>query len=170
MIFVMSRHHGLDLTKIMSDYRGIGDMKLKYLLIMLCQEQGYWDTSGYCHWSKLAFYNTEQFDLNKEEDLIKCLACFIEEYPLGEYEIHLVHPYKDWNYDEDELEVGEKIHNKILNIECEAIALSRKIAEQKELDKKAKIQKQRIDDAEQKKQEELKLLAQLKAKHESERD
>lgn len=137
---------------------------------MHCQEQGYWDTSGYCHWSIPAFYNTEQFDLDQEQDLIQRLATFIEKYPQGEHEIHLIHPYKDYNYDDDEWEINEQTHDKILDIECEAMDLSKKIAEQKKIEEKEKLKKKIATEAEQEKQRELKLLAQLKAKHESERD
>lgn len=145
-------------------------MKLKYLLITRCEEQGYWDTSGHCHWSIPAFYNTEQFDLDQSDSLVKSLAEFIEKYPPGEYEIYVIKPYREYNYDDDEWEVEKESHDKILDIECEAIALSKKIAEQKKIEEKEKLKKRMIIDAEQEKQRELKLLAQLKAKHESERD
>ena len=141
-------------------------MKLKYLLIMHCQEQGYWDTSGYCHWSIPAFYNTEQFDLDQEQDLIQCLATFIEKYPPGEHEIHLVHPYKHWSYDDDEWEAEQQTYDKILNIECEAMALSKKIAEQKKIKEKEKAQKEKDTAIQQEKEKELKLLAKLKEKYE----
>lgn len=136
---------------------------------MHCGEQGYWDTSGYCRWSIPAFYNTEEFDLDQEQDLIQRLATFIEKYPPGEYEIHLIHPYKDWDYD-DYMEWkdsnGEEKTNKIASIEQEAFLMSKKIAEQKKIEEKEKAQKEKAAAIEQEKQRELKLLAELKAKHE----
>lgn len=143
-------------------------MKLKYLLIMHCGEQGYWDTSGYCHWSKPAFYKTEQFELNQKEGLIKCLAEFIEQYPQGEYEIHLVHPYKDWDYDDytEWKDNCEEQESQITSIEEDALLMSKKIAEQKKIEEREKVRKEKDIAIEREKQRELKLLAQLKEKYE----
>ena len=77
-------------------------MKVKYLLAMDCDEQGYRDTSGYCHRCKNAFHRREEFDLDDEEGLTKAIACFIEEYPQGDYEIYVIQSHREWNQDEFE--------------------------------------------------------------------
>ena len=98
------------------------NMKLKYLLTMYCEEQGYWDTSGYCHWREKAFHNREEFDLDDEEGLIKAIASFVEEYPKGEYEIYVIQP-------------DEEHENKMANIRKESINLAEKIKQEKRLKK-----------------------------------
>jgi len=102
---------------------------------MYCGEQGYWDTSGQCRWSRPAFHNTEQFDLDQSDNLVKSLACFIEEYPPGEYEIYLIHPCSDWAYSDGDWETEKQFQDKVNELECEAIALSKK-KEQNEVNKK----------------------------------
>lgn len=136
---------------------------------MYCKRDEYWDTSGQLRWSVPEFYKTEQFELNQKESVIKYIAEFIEEYPQGEYEIHLIHPYKDWDYDdytEWKNNNCEEQENEITSIEEGALLMSKKIAEQKKIEEKEKLKKEKDAAIEREKQRELKLLAELKAKHE----
>lgn len=127
---------------------------------MDCDEQGYWDTSGYCHWSKKAYHRREEFDLDDEEGLTKAIACFIEEYPQGEYEIYVIQSYREWNKQDDEHE------SKIANIGQKAISLAQKIKEEKRLKEIEEKNKQKAKEQERIKQQELKKLEELKAKYE----
>jgi hypothetical protein len=141
-------------------------MKTKYLLTMHCKEQGYWDTSGYCHWKKSAYHNHEEFDLDDEEGLIKAIACFRAEYPKGEYEIYIIESRKYWDEDEFMWCQDEEHENKMANIRKESINLAEKIKQEKKAKEIEARNKQMIKDQEFIKQKELKLLAELKAKHE----
>lgn len=63
---------------------------LKYLIVMHCDEDGYWDTSGHCHWSKPEFFRESEFDLDEKEDLIKAIANFKFEYPKGDVSVYKI--------------------------------------------------------------------------------
>jgi len=141
-------------------------MKLKYLLTMHCEEQGYWDTSGYCHWRKNAFHSHEEFDLDDEEGLIKAIAYFAEEYPNGEYEIYIIESRKYWDEDEFMWFQDEEHENKMANIRKESINLAEKIKQEKNAKEIEARNKTLQEEKEAEKQRELKLLAELKAKHE----
>ena len=133
-------------------------------------EQGYWDNSGSCHWHKKAYHERTEFDLDDEEGLIKGIACFIEEYPQGEYEIYVIQSRNDWNDDTLEWEQDIEHENKIANIGQRAKSLAQKIKEEKRLkhleEKKKQVEKER----ETIRQQELKKLEELKAKYECEHE
>lgn len=141
-------------------------MKTKYLLTMYCEEQGYWDTSGYCHWRKNAFHSHEEFDLDDEEGLIKAIAFFVEEYPNGKYEIYIIESRKYWDEDEFMWFQDEEHENKMANIRKESINLVEKIKQEKKAKEIEARNKKLQEEKEAEKQRELKLLAELKAKHE----
>jgi hypothetical protein len=141
-------------------------MKTKYLLTMYCEEQGYWDTSGYCHWQKSAYHNREEFDLDDEEGLIKAIAYFVQEYPQGDYEIYVIQSYREWCVDEWEWTRDEEHENKMANIRKESINLAEKIKQEKKAKEIEARNKKLQEEKEAEKQRELKLLAELKAKHE----
>ena len=41
---------------------------MKYLLVTHCDEDGYWDTSGYCHWKQYEFFNESEFELDDKSN------------------------------------------------------------------------------------------------------
>lgn len=133
---------------------------------MDCDEQGYWDTSGYCHWRKKAYHRREEFDFDDEEGLTKAIACFIEEYPQGDYEIYVIQSYREWNEDKFELEQDDEHESKIANIRQKAISLAQKIKEEKRLKEIEEKNKQKAKEQERIKQQDLKKLEELKAKYE----
>lgn len=141
-------------------------MKVKYLLAMDCDEQGYWDTSGYCHWRKNAYHRREEFDFDDEEGLTKAIACFIEEYPQGDYEIYVIQSYREWNEDKFELEQDDEHERKIANIGQKAKSLAQKIKEEKRLKEKEEENKRIIAESKRIKEQDLKKLEELKAKYE----
>ena len=141
-------------------------MKLKYLLVMDCDEQGYWDTSGYCHSYPKSYHRRTEFDLDDEEGLIKGIACFIEEYPQGEYEIYFIESHRNWNDDEFEWETDYAREDTIANIGQKAISLAKKITEEKRLKHLEEKNKQVEKERETIRQQELKKLEELKAKYE----
>ncbi len=57
---------------------------------MTCAQEGYWDTSGYCHWKKEAVFRESEFDLDNEEGLIKTIANFKFEYPRGDISLYKI--------------------------------------------------------------------------------
>lgn len=141
-------------------------MKVKYLLAMDCDEQGYWDNSGYCHWGKTAFHNREEFDFDDEEGLTKAIACFIEEYPQGNYEIYVIQSYREWSEDEFESEQDDEHESKIANIGQKAKSLAQKIKEEKRLKEKEEENKRIIAESKRIKEQDLKKLQELRAKYE----
>lgn len=140
-------------------------MKLKYLLTMDCDERGYWDT-GYCHSYPKSYHERGEFDLDDEEGLIKGIACFIEEYPQGEYEIYIICDYMGWYDGNPEWETGQAYEEKIDRIKTDAFKISKEIAEQKRLKQIEEENKQKAKEQERIKQQELKKLEELKAKYE----
>jgi hypothetical protein len=140
-------------------------MKLKYLLTMRCDETGYWDTSGYCHWSKDSYHVNSEFDIDDEESLINAIAYFVEEYPSGEYDIYVIRSYREWDQDEFEWIQDDAHEQKMYDIQNKAVEKSKKIAEQKHLQH---IEKQKLDrekEKDQQRERELKQLETLKAKY-----
>lgn len=71
----------------------------KYLLYLYCTRQGYWDTFGYCHWSEDAFSEVNTFKLDNQKGLCDKLAWFKDQYPNGEYEIHIIKDVSSWDYE-----------------------------------------------------------------------
>lgn len=141
-------------------------MELAYLLTMHCEEDGYWDTSGHCHWHRPYFCQNKQFDLNNTDDLIQTLGRFIESYPGGQYKIYLIQCYEWWNEDEFQYERDEVYSQKINSIEQQAIKLSKKINEDKKV-KKIELDKAKAAQAKaEEKKRELELLEKLKEKYE----
>lgn len=142
-------------------------MKLAYLLTMYCEEDGYWDTSGHCHWRRKHFCENKEFDLNDTDDLIQTLGQFIESYPEGQYKIYLIQCLEWWNEDEFQYERDEVYSQKINSIEQQAIKLSEKINEDKKV-KKIELDKAKAAQAKaEEKKRELELLEKLKEKYES---
>lgn len=134
----------------------------KYLLVMSCKKDGYWDTSGYCHWSKPAYHNTATFELSDEEGLVKAIGHFKEEYPKGDYEIYVTKNF-DW-YDHKE----QREYLNQLGYKGESLA--KEIAKEKHL-KEAEKKKRQIEiDNEKLIQKELEQLKKLKEKYELPRD
>lgn len=133
---------------------------------MDCDEEGYWDNSGCCHWHKNAFHNREEFDLDDEEGLIKGIACFIEEYPKGDYEIYVIQSYREWNEDEFEWGQDNEHEKKMADIGQKAISLAQKIKEEKRLKEIEEKKKQKAKEQESLKRIELQKLEELKAKYE----
>lgn len=130
----------------------------RYLLVMSCKKDGYWDTSGYCYWSKPAYHNESTFELNEEEELVKAIGCFKEEYPNGDYEIYVVKNFDRYDHEE------QREYLRQLGYKGEELA--KVIAEEnrkKELEKK-KAEKEALE--ERFKQEELEQLKKLKEKYE----
>jgi hypothetical protein len=141
-------------------------MKTKYLLTMHCQEQGYWDTSGYCHWRKNAFHSHEEFDLDDEEGLIKAIASFAEEYPEGEYEVYVIQSYREWCEDEWEWTQDEEHENKMNEIMQKSFNLTEKIKEEKRAKEIAEKKAKQEKEAARVKEQELEALRKLKEKYE----
>ena len=65
-------------------------MGMKYLVIMTCAQEGYWDTSGYCHWKKEAVFIELEFDLDDEEGLIKAIGYFKFQNPKGDVSLYKI--------------------------------------------------------------------------------
>jgi hypothetical protein len=131
----------------------------QYLLVMHCDKQGYWDTSGYCHWSKPALHRKSTFNLDDEEGLIKAIGCFKEEYPNGDYEIYVIKNF-DWYDHKEQREYLRQLGDKGEDL-AKVISKERRIKEE---------EKQRNDlliTKEYEKQKELDQLRKLKEKYES---
>lgn len=141
-------------------------MKLKYLLTMHCEEQGYWDTSGCCRWREDAFHNHEEFDLDDEEGLIKAIASFTEKYPRGEYETYVIKSYREWSEDEWEWIKDQEHENKMNEIMEKSKDLAEKIKKEKRAKEIEEKKRQVAKEQESVKRQELKKLEELKAKYE----
>ena len=136
----------------------LDNVKNVYLLIMNCKEDGYWDTSGYCHWSTPAFYSECKFELDDEESLIKSIASFISEYPKGDHEIYIVKDF-DW-YDNEEQK------DYLNNINQKASELAKQITKEKEQKEKLKRLKEREKAHNEQVERDLKKLQELKEEYE----
>jgi hypothetical protein len=131
----------------------------QYLLVVSCEEDGYWDTSGYCHWSKPAVHLESTFDLNDEEDLIKAIGCFKEEYPNGDYEIYVVKNFDCYEHEEQK--------EYLLQLCYKGEDLAKEIAKEKIRLEKEKKDKELVRQQEAQKERDLKLLNELKEKYEN---
>lgn len=141
-------------------------MKLKYLLTMHCEEQGYWDTTGHCHWRKNAYHSHEEFGLDDEERLIKAIACFRAEYPKGEYEVYFIQSYQEWCEDEWEWISDAEHENKMNEIMQKSFNLTEKIKEEKRAKEIAEKKARQEKEAARVKEQELEALRKLKEKYE----
>jgi len=141
-------------------------MKTKYLLTMHCKEQGYWDTSGYCHWREKAYHSHEEFGLDDEEGLIKAIAWFRAEYPKGEYEVYVIQSYREWCEDEWEWIRDEEHENKINEIMQKSFNLTEKIKQEKIAKEIAEKKAKQEKEAARVKEQELEALRKLKEKYE----
>jgi hypothetical protein len=139
-------------------------MKTKYLLTMYSESER-WNRC-YAQWETDKYHNHEEFDLDDEEGLIKAIAYFAEEYPNGEYEIYIIESRKYWDEDEFMWFQDEEHENKMANIRKESINLVEKIKQEKKAKEIEARNKTLQEEKEAEKQRELKLLAELKAKHE----
>jgi hypothetical protein len=63
---------------------------MKYLLVMHCEKDGYWDTSGYCCWSTPEYFRESEFDVDDKEGLTRAIASFKFEYPKGEISLYKI--------------------------------------------------------------------------------
>jgi hypothetical protein len=126
-------------------------MKTKYLLTMYSESER-WNRC-YAQWETEKYHDREEFDLDDEEGLIKAIAFFVEKYPQGDYEVYVI-------------QQDEEHENKVANIRKESINLAEKIKQEKRAKEIEAKNKQIIKEQEFIKQKELKLLAELKAKHE----
>ncbi len=126
-------------------------MKLKYLLTMYSESER-WNRC-YAQWETEKYHDREEFDLDDEEGLIKAIAYFIEEYPWGDYEVYVI-------------QQDEEHENKMANIRKKSINLAEKIKQEKKAKEIEARNKTLQEEKEAQKQRELKLLAELKAKHE----
>lgn len=135
------------------------NLKDVYLLIAKCEEQGYWDTSGYCHWSKPAFYSEDKFELNDEQSLIDSIAKFISDYPNGEYEIYIVKEI-DWYDNEEQKEYLSKIHEKAKDLSEKIIAEAELLEQELRILERIRAEQDAIN-------KDLKKLEELKKKYET---
>jgi hypothetical protein len=142
----------------------LNNMKTKYLLTMYSESER-WNRC-YAQWETEKYHDREEFDLDDEEGLIKAIACFRAEYPEGEYEVYVIQSYREWCVDEWEWTRDEEHENKMASIRKESINLAEKIKQEKKAKEIEARNKTLQEEKEAEKQKELKLLAELKAKHE----
>ena len=118
---------------------------------------GYWDTSGYCHWSKNAQHNELEFELSEEESLKKAIAQFLFDNPSGEYSIYKI---KEIDYYSEEQDL-------INNLGTEARKLALKLEIDHNIKEKAAKKLQQQESLERQKRLDLEKLQELKEKYES---
>lgn len=141
----------------MLDTRLIDRVKeYNYLLTSFCPQDGYWDTSGYCHWSKDAQFYQESFDLDDEDGLAKALADLKHDH--AEYSISIVKNL-DWHDD-------EQIVEHISNIEERADEMVVRREEDEKIEAAKKKKKELEERREKLRQKELSQLEELKKKYE----
>lgn len=73
---------------------------MKYLLILQADQTGYWDTSGYCHWSKGPYFFIQTWELDSTDGIIQDIGRFKSEYPNGDVHLYKVE-YNYWENDKD---------------------------------------------------------------------
>ena len=122
---------------------------MKYLLVKFAARDGYWDTSGYCHWSKEEYFRETEFDLDDEQGIIDSIGEFRSEYPRGE-----IYLYKIEN-----TEWGSDGCNHIQDIIATGVDAGKTLIVEKE--KKIKQREIEIERLRKKREEECE-LAQLK--------
>ncbi len=133
-----------------------------YLLVAFCKADGYWDTSGYCHWSKKAYFFKEEYAISYINNLIKDLANFIYEYPNGDFDIYKIEPTGElWG---DNLPEDNGLVENLIN-SARQMAVELKKAKEIADEEKERIEQEK--EKERVKNLELKMLAELKAKHEN---
>lgn len=133
---------------------------MKYLVIMTCAQEGYWDTSGYCHWKKEAVFRESEFDLDDEEGLTKAIGHFKFQNPNGDVSIYKIEK-ADWGSE-------DPFYQKTLELldKSEDKALQYKIAD--DLAQKEKAKAKRLAEDEQAKAYELEQLRKLQEKYKGE--
>ena len=124
-----------------------------------------WDRR-YDQWETASYHSREEFDLDDEEGLTKAIACFIEEYPQGEYEIYIICDYMGWYDGNPEWETGQAYEEKIDCIKTDAFKISREIAEEKTRKMIEEENKRIIAESKRIKEQDLKKLQELRAKYE----
>lgn len=81
---------------------------MKYLLITYCNEDGYWDTSGHCHWSTPSIVQESEFELDNTEDLIRSIASFKFQYPNGQVSLYKIEEIS-WDDSNDIIKLADPI-------------------------------------------------------------
>lgn len=125
---------------------------MKYLLIKSADSDGYWDTSGHCHWHRKEHYEEIKFDLDEEEAIINSIGRFMSEYPNGEVSLYKIedieYDTKEYDHLQDIISYG-KNRSKLITAEkekkkkqkeAEEIAISKKREEERELAQLKKLQ------------------------------
>jgi hypothetical protein len=127
-------------------------MELRYLLILNVNEEGYWDTSGYCEWRKPARHATQEFTFDDDgrDRLIQTAGRFIHERPKGTYFIYIIDPSMELDKEHELI----KEYRLGLDLE-EKKKLAEKQRQVKETENRKAVER------------DLKLLAELKARYES---
>jgi hypothetical protein len=74
---------------------------MKYLLILQADQTGYWDTSGYCHWSKGPYFSKQTWELDNIDGIIEDIGKFKSEYPDGDVYLYKVEECDYWEKDKD---------------------------------------------------------------------
>ena len=122
---------------------------MKYLLIKSANSDGYWDTSGHCHWHRKEHYEEIKFDLDEEEAIINSIGRFMSEYPNGEVSLYKI----------EDIEWGTEEYNRFdAIIACGKIRGEELKKEEEEKTRQREIEIEQL----RKKREEERELAQLK--------
>ena len=133
---------------------------MKILVVMDCPRDGYWDTSGHCHWEKPAIHRVEEFGecvWDDDEEAWKAravreIAEFLLERPKGTVDVYRLHDTDD----------GDDIGMELLN---SAHTVKRAKEEAEAIEAKRKADEERARKAEEKKKQELAMLKHLKGKY-----
>lgn len=120
---------------------------------MTCAQEGYWDTSGYCHWKKEAVFRESEFDLDNEEGLTKAIANFKFENPKGDVSVYKI---EEMTWD-DSNDIIKKSDPLIKQLEIE-----------EEIAEKEKARKEKEASAQRAKTYELEQLRKLQEKYKGE--
>ena len=88
---------------------------MKYLLILQVDQTGYWDTSGYCHWSKGPYFSIQTWEIDDIDGITKDIGKFKSEYPDGNVFLYKVE-YDYWEKDKDISSILDAGEDKALNI------------------------------------------------------
>lgn len=115
---------------------------MKYLLVMHCDEDGYWDTSGYCHWKKDEFFNESEFELDDKEGLLRAIANFKFEYPNGDLYLYKIEEMS-WDDSNNIIQEADPI---IKDLKMKANIAEK---EKKKKEQEASAQRQKANDLEQ---------------------
>lgn len=137
-------------------------MNFKYLLIASCKEDGYWDTSGHCHWRKPAFDYSEEFEKNEEGEkyLTEDLADILHKHPKCDHKIYVILDYE--TYEDTYNEECKQIET----IESDAKLLARELQDKDFLKAAEEVKLRRENMLAEEERKDLAILKQLKEKYE----